>query len=650
MRYSKCHILAMTSNLNAPCTGSPVLIGSMFTLPAIRGIQCHFLSSNNSNRFLKQASYSTSGPHPDKELFRDVLHSSTTKREAKSFLKRFQPKAQAERSKVSNPRNSGVNLGLLFGSGEKGRDAGRKDLFAVGRGHEVFHTALLKIRAPELISSDALSGIGRTLSQLAKLGMSSILVVDASNSRASDAASHARATHNQAVRIVDAIQESNDLRAQIIDQAFDVLPCAVDASKSSLGSNLTDVRAKVRLSSPSLLCSAFFKGILPVVTPVGLVHSAGLQRVSVAADDAMLAIVTEIVNSPRRQVPTSSKLSEAENLSTSRIEISLDRIIVLDPLGGIPSTDRYHGSHVYINLEQEFELIEAELDHHTMVYQGSAAVDVHSANLALLRKSLRLLPESSSGLITSPQEVLRSQALPSQQSVSPEVQTRRKRNPLIHNFLTDKPAVSSSLPHGRSSRPSQASSSSTFVKRGVPVTMIPNVKTAAWALPLPGSDGLSLFDPRIDLGSLVKLIEASFRRKLNLDHFNTRIGHRLAGVVVVGQYEGCALFTWESPPGFPNMTVPYLDKFAVLPEHQGTSTCISDVLFQAMVRDCFPKGVCWRSRTSNPVNKWYFERAHGTFKIPGTTWTSFWTTENPTEIELGAYESVCRTVEPSWAD
>jgi len=79
-------------------------------------------------------------------------------------------------------------------------------------------------------------------------------------------------------------------------------------------------------------------------------------------------------------------------------------------------------------------------------------------------------------------------------------------------------------------------------------------------------------------------------------------------------------------------------------------------VFNAMVRGGFPGGVCWRSRKDNPVNKWYFERSRGTWKIPDTTWTMFWTTpgilnghgeKSQTFLD---YEAVCRNVKPTWAD
>ena len=122
------------------------------------------------------------------------------------------------------------------------------------------------------------------------------------------------------------------------------------------------------------------------------------------------------------------------------------------------------------------------------------------------------------------------------------------------------------------------------------------------------------------------LIEDSFRRKLDLPHYLARIQNRVAGLIIAGSYEGAAILTWESSPHHPDRLVPYLDKFAVKSSSQG-SAGVADILFQAMVRSCFPGGVCWRSRQDNPVNKWYFERAEGHWRIPGTGWTMFWTGE-----------------------
>ena len=160
-------------------------------------------------------------------------------------------------------------------------------------------------------------------------------------------------------------------------------------------------------------------------------------------------------------------------------------------------------------------------------------------------------------------------------------------------------------------------------------------------------------DPRVDLKRLVYLIEDSFRRKLNVKHYLNRIQNRVAGIIVAGDYEGGAILTWEMPPGVndPNRLVPYLDKFAVLQTSQGSSG-VADIVFQAMVRSCFPEGVCWRSRKDNPVNKWYLERASGTWKIPNSNWTMFWTGDDVAEGEQkwNDYVGVCSNIAASWAE
>jgi len=160
------------------------------------------------------------------------------------------------------------------------------------------------------------------------------------------------------------------------------------------------------------------------------------------------------------------------------------------------------------------------------------------------------------------------------------------------------------------------------------------------------------------LPRLVYLIEDSFNRKLDVQHYLNRVNENLAGVIVAGEYEGGAILTWEQPEGLDYRTayeqgrlVPYLDKFAVLKSRQGSGG-VADILFNAMVGDCFPDGVSWRSRKDNPVNKWYFQRSAGTCELSDSNWTMFWTTlgldaRHPTVKD---YESVCRTVEPSWSD
>lgn len=92
--------------------------------------------------------------------------------------------------------------------------------------------------------------------------------------------------------------------------------------------------------------------------------------------------------------------------------------------------------------------------------------------------------------------------------------------------------------------------------------------------------------------------------------------------------------------------VAYLDKFAVLKRSQGSSS-VADVVFKGMVMSQFPNELLWRSRKNNPVNKWYFDRSKGSFKIPGSEWCMFWTGRKTREQYLERFVDICTRIEPS---
>ena len=108
------------------------------------------------------------------------------------------------------------------------------------------------------------------------------------------------------------------------------------------------------------------------------------------------------------------------------------------------------------------------------------------------------------------------------------------------------------------------------------------------------------------------LIEDSFGKKLDLEHYLSRIDNNIAAVIVAGDYEGAAIVTWEYPSeDKTRQRVCYLDKFAVLKRSQGTGG-VADVVFKTMVEGVRnglfegAEGVVWRSRRWNPVNKWVY--------------------------------------------
>ncbi|KAL8763014.1 MAG: hypothetical protein Q9184_001101 [Pyrenodesmia sp. 2 TL-2023] len=678
------------------------------------------------------------------ELVLDVLGSAATKREAKSYLSRFRSENPKDVQKMpSGARKSdvGVNLGNLY---LPVRAIDQSPLFVQGHNNRPsvdnklgpLHTALVKIRDPQSIDQSTLQQVALTLVQLSRLGMSSVVVVDCGCDNVKSDSDRRRLATEQADRVAAAVEYHDVQGARRLDSIFET-----SAIAGGLLSTVK-VRSGTRVTNRNLLLTPLRKGKVPVIAPVAFASSTQ-ALVLIPADEAILALTRDLAGLRPQLVLDADPRTVAKNFDMTQKEVSLDRLILLDPLGGIPAPGKIHQSHVFVNLEQEYESITSELSrplvdeaeahsppmdaavrsltyspptsqlwdassnfgnrnqHHAgsitqrTGHRISAENRTHIKNLRLLHDTLAILPPSSSGLLTTPETAAnperpqhplrqpyptasgdqsrdqshgnRDHDLPAPPVAAPGVGTRKQRNPLIHNLLTDKPVFSSSLPSERTQKTTGTAGQShaivpaTFIKRGMPVTMIPDPRIQPWRPPTAANPAIQLSDPRIDLPRLIHLIEDSFGRKLDVQHYLSRISPRIAGIIIAGEYEGGALLTWESPTpkvarpqvGMTAPMVPYLDKFAVLKRSQGAGG-VADIVFTAMVRTCFPEGVCWRSRRDNPVNKWYFERARGTWKIPESNWTMFWTTEGVQAGEgtgvFGDYEAVCRGVEPSWAD
>lgn len=612
------------------------------------------------------------------------------------------------------PARHGVNLGSFYGPSNA---VSQSPIFAQqplpkiasSEAAEPLHVALVKIRAPQSLDDLTLKDVGLILSQLNQLGLHSVVVIDCTELGAENHQSRGPEQRSfvfaQSDRVVASIDAHPGPGARRVDNAIGV--SLLGSSESATGG-----AGDIHITFRSGLVHSLRRGVIPVLAPVGhFTHSQ--KAVYVQPDELMIALTKELAGISIGSLYEGDPRWALEHVKLLQKDISLDRIIVLDPLGGIPSKDPLRSTHVFINMEQEYYDIRNELqrDVGTMAEDNSnskpsghsanglsrwstssgkvanvlettrethasnpsaenLACDArHLQNLTLLQRALALLPTASSALLTTPVEAAKSGKPISAPFQATGVGTRRQRNALIHNLLTDKPAFSSSLPTGRLSRITSASNAgsclkpvtvpATFMKRGMPLTIVPDPRTQPWTSPSSREQKITLHDPRLDLSRLVDLIEDSFNRKLDVEHYLTRVNDKIAGVIIAGEYEGGALLTWEMPSylgqndkkAAQHPFVPYLDKFAVRKRSQGAGG-VADIVFSAMVRGCFPEGVCWRSRKDNPVNKWYFERARGTWKLPDSNWTMFWTTDN---VSRGStlfldYESVCRSIEPSWAD
>lgn len=563
-----------------------------------------------------------------------VLEVSATKRDAKGYLQKYTSKNP--KSLVEAPK---------FVQGEEEPQKAPSD------GTPRPHVAIMKLRAPQEIDSDTLRGVAKTLSQLRKLGLLSVVVVDCGIDE------HRLTFQDQVFRLCEAIDSFGDQGAKMVKNIFSKELTKTSDSPSFLSD-------EIKVDDHGLIDRTLQHGMIPIIPSI--ISRDDISAPQPADSNKIVLALTKYF-SGLQFTKAGDDLLEGETKSIQPATVaSVERIIILDPLGGTPLNGRPGYCHRFINLEQEYSTLIEEVKQ-PFDKQSATLETAHAANLTLARDALAMLPSSSSALITTPfgaANLIDTDEESKTFGFGNMVTTRRKKNPLLHNLLTDKPVFSSSLPILRTQSSSSAtppialSSGSTLLKRGIPLTIFPDPKKHPWVPPKPGSPRLRLTDKCIDLPRLVHLIEDSFSRKLDIEDYLNRVNENIAGIIVAGEYEGGAILTWERPKGLDEQAayeqgrfVPYLDKFAVLKRSQGSGG-VADIVFNAMVGECFPEGVSWRSRKDNPVNKWYFERSTGTNKLSGCNWTMFWTTPDLDfrHQALQDYEAVCRGVEPSWAD
>lgn len=650
-----------------------------------------------------------------------LLKESPGQRDARNFFKQFEPPQQgnaAAQPALQNvateavhigtgPAGMGVNLGKLYQPTVFTREQMPEEVYSQEEHDPLRHLALIKLRQPQTLDDRTLGAIALALSQMVQLGVSTAVVLDcdqeAGTATITDDSDYMNLVNEQANRLVAVLEEHNEPGALLVQHALSHIDLSSDVPST------VSARGGVTIGNSYLLTPQIDDGVIPVFT--SFAYDSDFKRVRVQADDVLLALIREFsgitgqANGNSLKGVAHSKGIRFQDVTKARI---LDRIIILDPLGGIPSERRADGAHVFVNLEAEYRTIRKDLQRlkmsipsrqslrHPLSLCGenssltSAEEEVmptpekevdqrlssstlrHLKNLDVVERGLKLLPPSSSGLILTPWEAA-TKAIPDDTHETPS------KNPLLHNLLTDKPMISSSLPTSPATSfvGSTLPKHATFFKKGIPLTILPDpCITEGWRPPSSLDGGIELANnPRINFPKLVDLINDSFRRKLDAKDYLDRIRGRVAGIIIAGDYEGGAICTWETPSTLLGITapdsatpdspywVPYLDKFAVLTSSQGSGG-VSDIIWAALTRTCFPHGVVWRSRTSNPVNKWYQERSKGMWNLPGDQWTMFWTTEGVTGrwderqwdgeakkvTKWEAYVDVCSGIRPSWAD
>ncbi|CDK27656.1 unnamed protein product [Kuraishia capsulata CBS 1993] len=563
-----------------------------------------------------------------RDLILTILKSAASKREVRSYIQKYPLLKQNDiydNSNLVRLENSQVEPGFRPETNTKYDEILKSVVdYTPAKGEEAFRVSpsskneislsgtlrlgIIRIRDLKRLSLDTITGIGSTVHKLVQLGLSPLIVVDVD----SEMDSHGENGGANFIKLVTtAIVEQSDL---LIDK-FENFSTEIEPLSLRSVRGLFEIEdGNMRFTLPELLLVPLAQGIIPVVAPVA-VNLGDETQSFMRSSDAIKTIASELKRFNQEYVD-----SHGGNLELNSL-LTVEKIIYIDNAGGIPSLERFKSSHVYINLLQEYDDIVAEL------YVGFLKPDFrdrHLQNLQDVNEVLSVVPEAT-GIITTPEiAMLRLDA--------------DTANPLIYNVLTDRPTISSSLPVNLRRTPML---NTTVVKKGMPLTVFTSEAGEA-PIDLVKYDKAGL----IDLPRLKNLIDDSFGRDLDLDHYLRRVNGKVAAVIVAGDYEGGAIITLEKS-SYSDTLVPYLDKFAVLRSKQGTPG-VADVVFKAML-SLFEDELLWRSRTNNPVNRYYFDRSKGNFTVDGNLWRGFYSGKKVrTRQDFRVYNDICGSIEPSW--
>lgn len=533
-----------------------------------------------------------------RDLILSILKSTTTKREAKLYLSRYPcyiDECQRDRldnlpglqaGEISLPLKRDVSHGS-----KSPRKAKTTVLDAGETKYKHLRLVIIKIANTGLLQND-IKGIARTIQRLSALGASPLVVIDEPQCG----------------------ESRNDPMNRSISQSSTAFQLAKNISRlegslfnpsSTICSDVFTSKSGRVTAEPNQLLESLFHNIVPIVLPnVFITESSNIRRLR---GHESLRILSQC-------------------LSMHPAHVSVEKIVIVDEFGGIPSIERDHASHVYINLKQELSDITLELH---IGHLDPTVRDRHLSNLTNMRAVLQIVTNDknandTTGIVTSP-EVMSSKD--------------DQVNSVIYNVLTDRPIISSSLPSNLIPLPQLSTS---IIKLGYEVKIFGDNSTE-----LPFTMDRLFKEKAIDEGKLTSLIEDSFGKALNAKEYYKRIDSNLATVVVLGDYDGAAIVTWEAVG---NNRIAYLDKFAIASRFQGLPS-LADIIFKALL-SCHKKELIWRSRLTNPVNKWYFERSRGSFVIPETPWRCFfYSASKSSKLQRGNledYSTIVRKIPSSF--
>ncbi|KXN83877.1 Amino-acid acetyltransferase, mitochondrial [Leucoagaricus sp. SymC.cos] len=472
-------------------------------------------------------------------------------------------------------------------------------------------TALVKVQGP--FTDVQLDSISRGLVYLEKLGLVSVIVVE-NDEQYRGEQDERTAIVEETMRVVNSLEKQGARARPVVGAVVRLGPKPGDEEDPN--SNFAPPEAHTISNDLSSIRSALRAGEIPVIAPFAL--DSFLRSVRVDANDVIAGLA-------RGMVEASALDKSRENTEdgfpefSEEVDLTPLRLMIINREGGVPSYARSGYPHLLINLTSEYNHI-----HETFEDKWRYSKPTALSNLALARTCLNYMPPTSSAIMVS----------------------HKSPSALIGNLITNKPAVSSSLPHALlQGNRKLTPHTPTLLRKGSPIQVFRSTA--------------ELNKPKLNA-----LLEQSFKRELDEEAFYKRLDETLDFVIVAGDYAGAAIVTNEPDPFSPDTPVSYLDKFAILPSHQGDGTV--DFLWVALHDETYglghpfsanPNGgrggvgegrdLVWRSRANNPVNKWYFERSTGHIRLG--SWVLFWCdAEKRLKIEEGRRGSAGLSFVEEW--
>lgn len=528
-----------------------------------------------------------------RNLILSILKSTTTKREAKNYLAKYRnqfefsnrvfPKANATAIiDQPHPLAEQENQRELFINRFLNQQNPFLNIYVdmTQKFEKIpLRLAIIKIKFTK-ISQHEWAGISETFRRIMNLGIAPIIILDYDHLPKDTFRNTELYMASQATRLANYLgrpetESAGGLQTTVLRSLFSI-PAAEDPSQTP----------EPVLDSLERILVPLYQGIIPIIQPFAYNVENGSQDF-ISSNLLLFSLCSGLVRDRTREL------------------LSIEKIVYVDPLGGIPSIERKQTSHVFINLSQEYSSIVAEL------YVGFVKPEqraLHLQNLSSVSKILEMIKtrtgsDDTTAIITTPYVM----------SINDD-----HLNPVVYNILTDRPIISSSLPSSHNRTPLISTS---IIKKGISVSVIDQA-----SYPHTFTMDNIFSDKFVDKDKLSLLISDSFGRELDVDAYFARINKLVATIIIVGDYEGAAIITAEANPlprSFQHDKIAYLDKFAIAKKNQGLPG-LADIIFKAIALS-HPTELIWRSRKNNPVNKWYFDRSIGSVSAPDSNWRIFYT-------------------------